>query len=150
VVDLGDELEARRLRPDEWSGHWNAVMVALDRIPSVWSEYWTKDFIFNAVMHGHWQAWAFGTEPLLLNVIVLTEIIEMPANRFLKIHLAFGNSLDKVMPQIEAMMEKFAILMKCDFCEIIGREGWKGKIRSTRFERHGVVLRARVPKQGVH
>jgi hypothetical protein len=48
------------------------------------------------------------------------------------------------------MMEKFAIIADCAFCEIIGRPGWEEKIRSTKFERHGVVLRARVPKQGVH
>ena len=140
--------ETRRIRRDEWECHWPRISADLDRIPQFWSDYWTKDFINEAVMTERWQAWGFGAQEGNLNVIVLTQVCEFPANRFLQIPLAFGNSLDDCLPSIMAALEKFAIVAECDVCEVIGRPGWERKL--PQFSRYAVMLKARVPKIGVH
>lgn len=142
-------MESRRIYPQEWvECHWPYVADILRQLPEIWEDYWTLDSIFECVMTGRWQAWGFGKSSQM-NVIVMTEVLQMPAKRFLKLQLAFGNSLSSVLPQIEATMERFAVEAECDFCEIIGRPGWE-KRSLGRFKRYAVVLRAEVPKMGVH
>jgi len=146
---MAEALEMRRISPDEWTVHWPHTSESLDRIPQFWADYWTKEFINGAVLSGAWQAWGFGAKVGDINVIVLTQIVEFPANRFLQIPLAFGNHLDRCLPTIEATIERFAVEAKCDICEVIGREGWQKKL-GPRFAKYAVVLKARVPKMGVH
>lgn len=144
------EATSERIGPQEWIDyHWPYVRDILRQIPDIWQDYWTLDSIFDCVMTGRWQAWGFGKSEGQMNVIVMTEVIQMPAKRFLKCQLAFGNSLDSMFPQIEATMERFAVEAGCDFCEVIGREGWEKKLRG-RFRRKAVVWRADVSKTGVH
>jgi hypothetical protein len=143
-----EERESRRVQPEEWEVHWPHISESLDRIPQHWSDYWTKESIFEQVMRGEWQAWGFGTEPDLLNVIVLTQLIDYPAGRVLQIVLAFGNHVEECLPVMEAVLERFAIVAGARWCEICGRTGWERKL--PRFRRRGVILRAEVPKIGVH
>lgn len=138
------ESEVRRILPEEWGHHWPQVSEALDRIAPFWSDYWTKDWIREAVMSGIWYAWGFGKTPGELNIIVLTQIIDFPANRILQVLLAFGNNLDKLLPTMEAALEKFAALSNCRYVEIVGRPGWERKL--PRFRRHAVLMRTSVPK----
>jgi hypothetical protein len=140
--------ESRRICPEEWTVHWPHISESLDRIPQYWSDYWTKDFINESVVIERWQAWGFGVKENDINVVVLTHICQYPANRFLQIPLAFGNQLEACLPMIEATMERFAVAAECDICEIVGRPGWERKL--PRFRRYAVVLKARVPKMGVH
>lgn len=148
VPALGWPRETRRLMPEEWGVQWPNISESLDLIPQYWADYWTKEYINYCVVEGAWQAWGFGTEPLQLNAIVLTHVVDFPANRFLQIPLAFGNHLEECLPLIEATLERFAIEAECDICEIVGRFGWERKLK--RFKRRGVVLRCAVPKMGVH
>lgn len=139
-----------RIHPKEWVDfHWPYVRDILVQIPEIWEDYWTLDSIFEFVVSGRWQAWGFGKSEGQMNVVVITEVCQMPAKRFLVARLSFGNSLEKVLPQIEATMEKFAMEAGCDFMEIVGRPGWE-KRSFGRFKRHAVVLRVEVPKMGVH
>ncbi len=140
--------ETRRISPEEWSIQWPNISESLDRIPQYWADYWTKEYINWCVVTGTWQAWGFGTESLQLNVIVLTNVVDFPANRFLQIPLAFGNHLEEMLPLIEATLERFAVEAECDICELVGRFGWERKLK--RFKRRGVVLRCAVPNMGVH
>jgi hypothetical protein len=141
-------VEAKRIHIEEWQIHWPLIDRELDTIPQYWEDYWTKDFIRNQVVSGDWQAWGFG-DIGLIRVIVLTQIIVYPANTFLQILLAFGNSLEKCLPHMEATFERFANENNCDGVEIINaRVGWERKLK--RFKRTGLVLKSWVPKLGVH
>lgn len=140
--------ESRRIWPEEWEAHWPQIQRSLDLIREYWEDLWTKESIYDCVMMGRWQAWGFGVERDDLNVIVLTQITDFPAGRLLQIVLCWGNQLDKLLPTMEGAFERFAIESESRVCEIWGREGWERKL--PRFKRFGVVLRARVPKRGVH
>jgi hypothetical protein len=140
--------EIRRISPEDWSVQWPNISESLDRIPQFWSDYWTKEYINWCVVERNWQAWGFGVETGTLNVVVLTHVVEFPANRFLQIPLAWGNHLEECLPLIEAALERFAIEAECDICEIAGRVGWERKLKG--FRRRGVVLCKRVPRIGVH
>jgi hypothetical protein len=145
--DCEFEVEARRIDPEEWNLHWPDISRELDTIPQYWAPYWTKDYMCANVMTGGWQAWGFG-DVGSIRVIVLTQLIVYPASRVMQMMLGFGNSLDLVAPLIEATMERFAMEAECDYCEIVGREGWAKKF--PRFKKVGVVLRCEVPTAGVH
>jgi len=141
------EVEARRIHSVEWTVYWPMVSQELDTIPQYWTDYWTKDFINGSVVNESWQAWGFGKIGVV-NVVVLSQILMYPASKVLQIMLAFGNSLDKCLPLMEATFERFAMETRCDVVEIVGRPGWEKKL--PRFRRYAVVLRAEVQPQGVH
>jgi hypothetical protein len=144
-----EETEARRVWPHEWEAHWPHISTSLDGVMEYWKYHWTKKYIYDAVMRGEWQAWGFGKERGLLNVIVLTRVSQYPANMIMQIPLAFGNSLDKCLPLLEATLVRFAIANGCQYIEFVGRPGWERKVESN-LRKVGVLLRLDIEKQGIH
>ena len=132
---------------DEIDEYWPHICGELDKHPELWNIYWTKEALYSHVMDRRFQVWAFGP-PDLINVIVFTEIAVSPANRVLRIFIAFGNSLDQALPAMEATLERFARANDCAVCEIVGRPGWKRKI--PRLREVASVLRFDVEKERVH
>jgi hypothetical protein len=126
---------------------WPEMERQLKFIPHVWDTHWTIDSIREAVVAGHWQAWGFG--PInTVRVTVFTYLAHFPAGTVLQIPIAFGNSLDVVLPVMEATFERFAQEMNCNYAEIYGRVGWEKKLKD--FKRVAVVLRRKVIRLGVH
>jgi hypothetical protein len=139
--------EARLIEPDAWVTYWPNVSNELDKIKSMWETYWTKEYIYNSVMSGGWQAWGFGHGEYI-TMFVLTQIIIYPTGRVLQVMLAFGNSLKLYVPLMEATFERLAMETGCQYCDILGRPGWEHYF--PRFKRVGVLMRCRVPNSRVH
>lgn len=144
----GTGLEGGTLSREDFQLHWDNIAKVLDRNPAVWSDYYTKTSIYDAVMEGLIQAWAF-SEDGKIKLIVFTRITEYPVTRVLHVLLTFGNSLDRLLPQVEATLEHFGRAMGCGMCEIIGRGGWERKL-GHRFKRRAVVLTAPIPNSPVN
>lgn len=126
----------------------NEIDVELDRIKPMWERRWTKQFIHEAVIRGMWQAWFFMSDDVI-RMTVYTQVVDYPAARVLWVPLAFGNSLDEMLPVMEATLEKFGQEMGCDECEIIGRKGWGRKL-GPRFTEQAVLLTATIPPAVIH
>ena len=142
------EFEGGIMTADSLVEFWPKICEQLDRIPLFWGTRWTKESLHEAVMVGRYQVWGFG-KPGSVNVIVFTEVVDYPANRILRIPLIFGNSLDQMLPIMEAtMINKYAQEAGCSYCEAVGRAGWERKV--PRFKRVGVLLRCEVKRKRMH
>lgn len=141
------ECEGVMMAPEFLGLHWDKIEKELDCIPHTWANYWTKQSMFESLMAGSWQAWGFGPAHVV-RVSVFTTIMTYPIGRVLQILLAFGNSLDLVLPVMEATFERVAQETGCVRAELFGRLGWERKLRG--FKRVAVVLHRDVEKQGVH
>lgn len=138
-----------RISPEWWSANLSRINEQLDTVRHLWEDYYSKDFITDMVLQGSWQAWAFEKERGAVNIVVLTQIVEYPVSTILQVILVFGNSLDECLPMMEATLERFARVTRCDFCEIMNaRVGWERKLK--RFRKVGVSLKCRVPREGMH
>ena len=135
------------IAPDTMGFYWPLISAELDKVPEIWNVHWTKEALYQSVMTGRFQVWGFGPNNML-NVIVFTEIAAYPANRILRIFLAFGNSLEIALPVIAATLERFAQISDCPICEVIGRIGWERKL--PQCKKIGSILRYEVGKQRVH
>lgn len=136
-----------QLGPDFVLQNWSAMEKELLRVPHIWNTYWTVDSIREAILCGAWQAWGFGPEGVV-RLTVITRVSGFPAGAVLQIILAWGNSLDILLPVMEATFERVAQVTGCGYCEFHGRPGWQKKLSG--FERAGVVLRKKVEHRGVH
>jgi hypothetical protein len=139
--------EAVKLEPEDFLSLWPLIEVELDRVPHIWQDYWTKEFICKMVAEEVWHVWGFGP-PDSIRVIVFTQISMYPAGAVFQAFLAFGNSLDDALPVMEATFERLCQVTGCRVAEVLGRPGWERKLCG--FERTGVTLRKRVMRQGVH
>lgn len=142
-----EECQGALLAPEFVVEHWEAMKKELDRIPHTWAPYWTKESMFECLTSGHWQAWGFGPTNVI-RVTVFTTIALFPIGPVLQITLAFGNSLDALLPVMEATFERVAAVGNCVRCEIVGRPGWERKLR--KFKRIAVVLSRDVEREKVH
>lgn len=134
------------LTPDGFIHHWVDIERELDKHPEIWADYHTKESLYEDAINRHIQVWAF-SEDNKIRVVVFSRLVEYPAARVLHVMLALGNSIDRMLPQIEATLEQFAQTAGCSLCEIVGREGWERKL-SHRFKRKAVVLIASVNDRG--
>lgn len=138
-----------RISPEWWNDNLHAIYSQLDSVRHLWEDYYTKEFITDMVLQQSWQAWAFEKQKGETNIVVLTQIVQYPVSTVLQAILVFGNSLEECLPMMEATLERFAQVTRCDFCEIPqSRVGWERKL--PRFKKVGVVLKCRVPKEGMH
>lgn len=126
---------------------WPSINKELDTVPHIWNTHWTKEALYSGAMMGRFQVWGFGPAGQI-SVVVFTEIVNYPANKILYAFLAFGNSLERVLPCIEAVLERFAQESECSICEVTGRPGWERKI--PRLKRVGVVLRSVIERKRIH
>lgn len=136
------------LTPRGFEAQWPHIARVLDSHPEMWEDYHTKESLYNDVMSGALQAWAF-SEDEKIRVILFTRLIDYPAGRILQVMLGFGNSIDRLLPQIEATLENFGRTTGCKLCEVIGRDGWAKKL-SHRFKKRAVVLLAPISEAAVN
>jgi hypothetical protein len=136
-----------RLDHDFIIAHWSEMSKQLGFVKHIWETHYTLDSMKEAILANVWQAWGFGPQGVI-RVTVFTQIIHYPAGIVLTIPIAFGNSLDALLPVMEATFERFAQANECSYCEIFGRPGWERKLDG--FKRAAVVLRRKVVRTGVH
>jgi hypothetical protein len=139
---MGTGTSGGTLTPDGFAFHWPDIERVLDQHPEMWADYHTKESLYQDAMDRNIQVWAF-IEDDKIRVVLFTRLIEYPAARVLHVMMGFGNSLDRLLPQIEATLESFGQTWGCTLCEIVGREGWVKKL-SHRFKKKAVVLVARI------
>lgn len=138
---------ASRLKVSEITHLWPSITKELNRVPHIWTGRWTLDALYTLSVNERFQVWGFGPSEEF-RVILFTQIIDYPAARVLQAFLCFGNKADAAIPIIEATLERFAIENECTLFELIGREGWKRKLKG--FKCDAVVLTRVVKRQGVH
>lgn len=141
------EIVGELISNEWWEHHWREISKELDAVRHIWEDYYTKEFITVQVMSKAWQAWGFG-EKGQIRLILLTQVVDFPANRFLQVIMALGNSLDQCLSVAEATLQRFAETMDCQMCEVAGRGAWERKLPG--FHRRGVILTRRVTKYGVN
>jgi hypothetical protein len=118
----------------------------MDLVPHIWAPWWTKEYLFEAVLVGRVQCWAVGPQERI-QLIIFTQIAIYPAARILQSLFILGNGLDEGLPVLAATLKRFAELQDCAACEVTGRKGWKKKLASEGFVQRGVVLECPVQKQ---
>jgi hypothetical protein len=144
MLNITADVDGGMMSGEDFNIHWPSIQKELDRNPAIWADYHTKESIHASVMDGSFQAWGFRKKGKI-RIILLTRIVEYPAARVLHVMLAFGNSMDDLLSQIEAIMENFAQTTGCEMCEIVGRRGWLKKLK--RFRERATVMTAFVPRK---
>lgn len=116
-----------RLSDEQYTFYWPSIEKELDKVPHIWQPFFTKEYLRDIPLHQELIVWEAGTEGAML-VIIMGQFIQTPRGNGLSFRLALGNGLDKVLPQLEAMFERLAQTMECDFVEVRGRRGWLRKL----------------------
>lgn len=116
------------LMPEEaYVRFWPQIEVELDKIPHVWTPYFTKEYLRDVPLHQELMVWCT-VEKGAVMLVIFAQFIEIPRGKGLCFLLALGNGLDKALPQLDATFERLGHVMECDFVEIRGRRGWVRKV----------------------
>lgn len=142
-----ESCEGVLLSPQFIANHWKDMQKQLSLVPHIWRHHCTLESMFESLMTGHWTAWGFGP-PGVIRVTVFSTIVGYPIGTILQLLIVFGNSIDTLLPVMEATFERVAQVNGCVGCEIYGRPGWERKLKN--FRRVAVVLRREAKKEGVH
>lgn len=134
------KIDGGLLSPEIFASHWQSIERELDKHPEIWRDYYTKETLYEDIMEGEMQAWGF-CEDEKIKIVVFTKIIDYPAVRSLQVLMALGNSLYRLFPYMEGLLERFALSQGCEMCEVIGRESWL-KLLGPRFKKRAVVMTA--------
>lgn len=136
---MGETLgyQTELLRPDKFELYWPEIARQLDTVEHIWASWHTKDSIRLGVVSGAYDVWCVGP-PEKVNFVVFTRIIDYDAARVLQGWLAFGNEVEKCLPNITATLEAFAHNTGCKRLEVVGRRGWTKVLKG--FREEAVVL----------
>lgn len=118
---------------------WPEIQKEMDKVQEHWEMWYTKPFVFNAVMAGQWQVWAAGDDGRA-KLVLFTQIVFYPAAKVLQGIFVLGNSLEPCMDAVWAATEKFARENDCVRMEVLGRRGWERKLSHFGFRNVGVTL----------
>lgn len=118
---------------------WPELQCEMDKVAHAWDPWFTKPYVFNAVMAGQWQVWAAGFDGSP-RMFLFTQIVFYPAAKVLQGIFVLGNSLDSCMDAIWAATEQFARENDCVRMEVLGRRGWERKLSHFGFRNVGVTL----------
>ncbi len=112
-----------RVPPDEIDYIWPSVNglieTALDR-----SGLFGINDAYCHVANGTWQLWVVHSERGNIECVVLTEIIEFPKEKVLRVTMATGSDRTKWVDRIE-VIEGWAKSLDCNRVQISGRPGWE-------------------------
>lgn len=102
---------------------WGFISSCLDAEPGTWSRSFTKDELFNRIALGQIQVWAVYEDKTIL-ALCMTQMINRPVGRLLQVFWAWGKGVLRLLPDIEAALDKFAIHQGCNRIQVVGRPGW--------------------------
>lgn len=136
-IAKGLEYQTELMTGDVFDKYWPYISAELDKVPHIWERHYTKEYIYEGALSGEFGVWGIGPRHQI-RLVVFTKILDCPAARILQITLALGNDLEGCLPNLTATLEKLAKEMNCQYCEIIGREGWQKLLPE--FKKTGIVL----------
>jgi hypothetical protein len=112
----------------EFERYWPMITAELDKVPHIWSPWWTKEFLWGQVVSGNVRLMGAGTQECL-EVVAFTQITYYPASKILQCYMMIGQKVDKHLESLASAMEFLARENDCHWIEIIGRKGWSRKLR---------------------
>ena len=138
VQVIGEPEVQVSLMPEEaYVQFWPQIEAELDKVPHVWEDCFTKEFLREVPWHRELTVWCT-VEKGAVMMVIYAQFIYTPRGKGLFFRLALGNGLDKAMPSLEATFERLAQETGCDFAQIGGRRGWLRKLRD--FKEDYVVM----------
>lgn len=126
-----------RMSDEQYRFYWPSIERELDKVPHVWQNFFTKEYLRDVPLHQELIVWEAGIEGAM-TIVIFAQFIRTPRGDGLSFRLAIGNGLDNVLPQLVATFEHLARVMECDFVEVCGRDGWVRKLPG--FKRDYVVM----------
>lgn len=137
------------LTPARLDAYWPSISDAMDQVPHIWDQWWTKECIYDGGLEGIFQFWAVGDDKQIQS-IVITKVVEYPAGKIVQSVFAFGHDMDEAIPQLDAIMTRFARSVGARALEVIGREGWVRKLKPLGFVQQSVTMHKTLLTNGVH
>lgn len=131
------EFQTELLRSDKFELYWPEISRQLDTVPHIWSQWYTKEAIHLGVLRGEFDVWCVGPSDKV-RLVVFTRLHDYATGRVLHLSFAFGQELEKCLPNLTATLEAYAHHTGCVRCEIIGRRGWEKILPG--FKETGVIL----------
>lgn len=125
------------MEAETYSRFWPVISAELDKVPHIWQDYYTKQYLRDVFEHKELMVWMVATGDTV-RLVIYGRFLTTPQGLGLQFVLAFGRDLKVCLPSMVATFEKIANDMKCDFCEVIGRPGWEKMLPG--FKRRAVVL----------
>lgn len=120
---------------------WGSIRQSLEGIPHFW-EYYTQEWFFEQCAKGNIQVWACGSDRGV-DLIVVTEVVQFPAMRVLRLMGASGEGLEKHVDRLQDVFDGFAKMQNCSRIELVGRPGWIRKFRSLRGQSYDYIVMSR-------
>jgi len=127
------------LNQDKFTQYWPLIERQLDFVPHMWATWWTKQSLYEGVMHERFQCWGVGDNQKITGVI-FSQVAMYPANTVFQAFLAFGDGLLEAIDEIEATFEWYCQQRGVTVAEVCGRPGWEAILRRKGFARTGTVL----------
>lgn len=127
VVETGSkERQFGLLSTEQFLHYWPEILPNLKAVP-YFLEYCTVEWVLEQTLKGHLQFWALSDGSV--RGIIMTRVQVTPAQRVLQLTLAFGNDFEEYIELAETTLFRFAQMMECTRMELIGRKGWRRKLR---------------------
>lgn len=137
---MGEALDAyttELMDQEAFEKYWPYISKELDTVPHIWERWYTKESIYQMSLAGEFRVWGVG--PLSqVRFVLFTQFIQYNASRTLQLTIGLGNDIENCLPSLIATLEKIANDTGCQYCEIIGRRGWKKLVPD--FEEVAVLL----------
>lgn len=121
------EPQVEQIYGDKLDHYWPFIVSEMDRVPHIWSAWWTKEAIYEGLSIGMLQLWAAGTKDAI-HIVLITQVVVYPASRVVQCFLTFGKKIDEYIPILAATMESFARDQGCASVDVWGRDGWTKKL----------------------
>ena len=125
-----------RVPPDEidyiWPSVKDLIEAALDR-----SGLFGINDAYCHVVNGTWQLWVVHEKRndqwsgAQIECVVLTEIIDYPKDKVLRVTMATGSDRTKWVDRIE-VIEGWAKSLGCERIQVLGRPGWERVLKDYR------------------
>lgn len=112
---------------DEYVRFWPQIEAELDKVPHIWEDYFTKDYLREVPFHQELMVWCTLDKGAVM-MVIFAQFIEVPRGKGICFLLALGQGLDEALPQLESTYEHLGQVMECDFVEVRGRRGWLKKL----------------------
>lgn len=108
----------------QFQANWKEIEERLDADPSLWELNFTKEELVDLVLRGAVQVWVVDDINGPIKTVFMTEIIQSPNVRRLRICWLWGEDVEKSLEVMSSTIDKVAALGGCERIEVSGRKGW--------------------------
>lgn len=135
--------EIERFSAPVIEAYWPSIQEQLEFIPHTWT-HMTLESMRERALGGALHIWGIGKEDGPVKLVVMSQFALYDVGLMLQVIHAFGEGIDEFLPQINAVMEKYAHDNGCLRIEVLGRRGWIKKLAPLGFEVDCVILTRKV------